>query len=48
MAARGETHPLATKAGEPVNNVLAYAFGLDLAGGDASVALPKSGGNDHR
>ncbi|MDA0766953.1 MAG: lamin tail domain-containing protein [Verrucomicrobia bacterium] len=43
LAARGETDPLATKAGELVNNLLAYAFGLDLAGGDASVALPKLG-----
>ena len=43
MAARGEIDPLATKASEPINNLLAYAFGLDLAGGDASVALPKSG-----
>jgi hypothetical protein len=43
LAARGETDPLATKEGEPVNNLLAYAFGLDLAGGDPFVALPRSG-----
>ena len=43
MAARGETDPLATKSGEPVSNLLSYAFGLDLAGGDIGVALPKFG-----
>ena len=43
MAARGEIDPLATQAGEPINNLLAYAFGLDLAGGDVAVALPSSG-----
>ncbi|MCF7731813.1 MAG: lamin tail domain-containing protein [Akkermansiaceae bacterium] len=43
MAARGEFNPFATKPGEPVSNLLSYAFGLDLAGGDAGVALPRLG-----
>jgi hypothetical protein len=43
MAARGETDPFASKPGEPVNNLLSYAFGLDLASGDAAVALPQFG-----
>lgn len=43
MAARGQTDPLATMPGEPVNNLLSYAFGLDLAGGDPAVALPRVG-----
>jgi hypothetical protein len=43
MAARGETDPNATMPGEPVSNLLSYAFGLDLAGGDAGVALPRAG-----
>ena len=43
LAARGESDPLATKPGDPVNNLLAYAFGLDLAGGDIAIALPRSG-----
>jgi hypothetical protein len=43
MAARGEFNPSATLPGEPVNNLLSYAFGLDLADGDAGVALPRPG-----
>ncbi len=37
MAARGETDPLATIAGSSVNNLLTYAFGVDLASNNPAV-----------
>lgn len=43
MAARGQIDPLATMPGAVVNNLLTYAFGVDLAGNDPTVAQPEIG-----
>ena len=43
MAARGQTDPLATMPGASVNNLLTYAFGVDLAGGNPAAVQPAFG-----
>jgi hypothetical protein len=43
MAARGQSDPLATRPGEPVNNLLTYALGLDLTAGGLSAVQPAFG-----
>ena len=43
MDVMGETDPLATQPGAPVNNLLTYAFGVDLAGGDLIASMPAVG-----
>jgi len=40
LAARGQTDPLATAPGASVNNLLTYAFGVDLADGNPAVIQP--------
>jgi hypothetical protein len=37
---RGEVDPLATMSGEVLNNLLTYALGTDLAGGNVEGAMP--------
>jgi hypothetical protein len=43
MAFRGEVDPLATKSGDVLNNLLTYALGADLAGGNAEAAMLAAG-----
>jgi hypothetical protein len=43
MAARGQSDPMATRPGDPYNNLLTYALGIDLAGGSPAGGQPVMG-----